>query len=85
MKAITARADEREQMLYVLLGATGMRIGEALGIEIDKHFSDHLSTLLIYLMSPFTSFSSSSYQETPTEVHHPQGEDFPCPRELEFG
>lgn len=47
MKAITARADEREQMLYVLLGATGMRIGEALGIEIDKHFSDHLSTLLI--------------------------------------
>ena len=34
-------------MLYVLLGATGMRIGEALGIEIDKHISDDFSTLLI--------------------------------------
>jgi integrase len=47
MKDITARADEREQMLYVLLGATGMRVGEALGIEIDKHFSDNFSTLHI--------------------------------------
>jgi integrase len=34
-------------MLYVLLGATGMRIGEALGIEIDKHLSEGFSTLLI--------------------------------------
>src|SRR2546430_4566752 len=47
MKAITARSEEREQMLYVLLGATGMRVGEALGIEIDKHLSDSFSTLLI--------------------------------------
>lgn len=47
MKAITARSEERERMLYVLLGAAGMRIGEALGIEIDKHFSDDFSTLLI--------------------------------------
>jgi integrase len=34
-------------MLYVLLGATGMRVGEALGIEIDKHLSDSFSRLLI--------------------------------------
>jgi integrase len=47
MKTITARSEERERMLYVLLGAAGMRIGEALGIEIDKHFSDDFSTLLI--------------------------------------
>ena len=47
MKAITARSEEREQMLYVLLGATGMRVGEALGIEIDKHFSNGFSTLFI--------------------------------------
>lgn len=47
MKAITARSEERERMLYVLLGAARMRIGEALGIEIDKHFSDDFSTLLI--------------------------------------
>jgi integrase len=47
MKAITARSGERERMLYVLLGATGMRVGEALGIEIDKHFSNGFSTLFI--------------------------------------
>ena len=47
MKAITARADEREQALYVLLGASGMRFGEALGIEIDKHLSDDYSTVHI--------------------------------------
>ncbi len=45
MNAITARAEEREQMLYILLGAVGTRFGEALGIEIDKHFSDGFSTL----------------------------------------
>jgi hypothetical protein len=47
MKAITVRSEERARMLYVLLGAAGMRIGEALGIEIDKHFSDDFSTLLV--------------------------------------
>ncbi len=47
MKAIAARSEGRERMLYVLLGATGMRIGEALGIEIDKHISDDFSTLHI--------------------------------------
>jgi integrase len=47
MKAITARSVERERMLYILLGATGIRIGEALGIEIDKHLSDSFSTLNI--------------------------------------
>jgi integrase len=47
MKAITALANEREHMLYILLSATGIRIGEALGLEIDKHFSDGFSTLRI--------------------------------------
>ena len=47
MKAIAGGSKGREQMLYVLLGATGMRIGEALGIEIDKHVSDDFSTLHI--------------------------------------
>jgi Phage integrase family len=47
MKAITALANERDQMLYILLGATGIRIGEALGLEIDKHISDSFSTLRI--------------------------------------
>ena len=37
----------REQMLFVLAGAGGLRIGEALGIEIDKHLSADCSTITI--------------------------------------
>ena len=47
MTAIAAGAKGRERMLFVLLGATGMRIGEALGIGIDKHISDDFSTVQI--------------------------------------
>jgi integrase len=47
MKAIAAGSAGREQMLYVLLGATGLRFGEAFGLEIDKHISDDFSTLHI--------------------------------------
>ncbi len=47
MTAIAGGSKGREQMLYVLLGATGMRIGEALGIEIEKHIADDFSTLQI--------------------------------------
>jgi hypothetical protein len=47
MSAIAAGSKGREQMLYVLLGASGMRFGEALGLEIDKHISEDRSTLLI--------------------------------------
>jgi integrase len=34
-------------MLFVLCGATGMRIGEALGLEIDKHISADFLTISI--------------------------------------
>lgn len=37
----------KEQMLFILAGATGLRIGEALGLEIDKHFSDDFLTITI--------------------------------------
>ena len=47
VKAIVASSQGKERMLYILLGATGLRIGEALGIEIDKHFSDDFATLHI--------------------------------------
>jgi integrase len=47
MTAIAARSKGREQMLYVLLGATGMRFGEALGLEIGKHFSDDCLTVRV--------------------------------------
>jgi integrase len=34
-------------MLFILCGAGGLRIGEALGIEIDKHISSDFSTISI--------------------------------------
>jgi integrase len=38
---------ERERMVFILCGAAGLRIGEALGIEIDKHISPDFLTLCI--------------------------------------
>jgi integrase len=35
------------QIVYVLAAASGMRIGEVLGLEIDKHFADNSSTVLV--------------------------------------
>jgi integrase len=37
----------QQQMLFVLCGATGMRIGEALGVEIDRHISADFLTISI--------------------------------------
>ena len=41
------RAKKYIQMIYVLGASSGMRIGEVLGLEIDKHFSDDFSTVLV--------------------------------------
>ena len=38
----------RERMLFILCGAAGLRIGEALGIEIDKHIASDFSLLKIH-------------------------------------
>jgi hypothetical protein len=37
----------RERMLFILCGAGGLRIGEALGAEIDKHISSDFLTISI--------------------------------------
>jgi integrase len=37
----------RERMFFILCGAGGLRNGEALGLEIDKHISDDFRTLTI--------------------------------------
>jgi len=37
----------KEQMLFILCGAAGFRIGEALGIEIDKHISPDFLTISV--------------------------------------
>jgi integrase len=34
-------------MVFILVGATGLRIGEALGLEIDKHISSDFRTISI--------------------------------------
>ena len=38
--AIVEKAAGRYRVLYALCAASGMRIGEALGLEIDKHILD---------------------------------------------
>jgi integrase len=35
------------QMVYILAASLGMRIGEVLALEIDKHFADDFSTVLV--------------------------------------
>jgi integrase len=45
---IAANSEGRERMLFVLLGTTGMRIGEALGLEINQYILTDLDTLLIF-------------------------------------
>ena len=44
---IAAVKKTRERMLFILLAASGLRIGEALGLEIDKHLTDDCTTILI--------------------------------------
>ena len=38
---------ERERMIFVLCGAGGFRVGEALGIEIDKHISPDFLAIFV--------------------------------------
>jgi integrase len=47
MSGLAAWKYERERMLFILCGATGLRVGEALGIEIDKHISSDFLTICI--------------------------------------
>jgi integrase len=44
---ILASSKGHKQMFCALLGGTGLRAGEAIGLEVDKHISDDFSTLYI--------------------------------------
>jgi len=44
---IVAATKPKNQMLYVLCASTGLRIGEALGINIGKHISPDCSTIVV--------------------------------------
>lgn len=47
MTGLANRKYERERMVFILCGAAGLRIGEALGLEIDKHISPDYLTISI--------------------------------------
>ena len=47
MTGLAAWKKKRERMLFILCGAAGLRIGEALGLEIDKHISEDSLTLFV--------------------------------------
>jgi exodeoxyribonuclease-3 len=45
MSGLAKWRSPKERMLFILCGAAGFRIGEALGIEIDKHISSDFRTI----------------------------------------
>ena len=47
MTGLASWRKKRERMVFILCGAGGLRIGEALGIEIDKHISHDFLTISI--------------------------------------
>jgi integrase len=47
MAGLAAWNSKRERMLFILCAAAGLRICEALGLEIDKHMSEDRLTLFI--------------------------------------
>jgi integrase len=47
MSGLATWKKPRERMVFILCGATGLRIGEALGLEIDKHISSDFMTISI--------------------------------------
>jgi integrase len=47
IESIVAAAKERYRVLYCLLAGSGMRIAEALGLEIGKHFSGDCSIVYV--------------------------------------
>ena len=47
MSGLATWKKERERMVFILCGAAGLRIGEALGLEIDKHISPDFLTISI--------------------------------------
>ncbi len=47
MSGLAGWKHKRERMTFILCGSAGLRIGEALGLEIDKHIASDFLTLTI--------------------------------------
>jgi integrase len=61
--AVVGRATGQYQILFALLAGTGMRIGEALGLEVGKHISKDCST--IYVEQQVWDHAVEPYTKTP--------------------
>lgn len=66
MTAIVAGSKGRERVLYILLAATAIRFGEALGLQIEKHISDGFSTL--YVRQKVRNGRGQPYLKTENEI-----------------
>lgn len=72
---------KRERMLFILCGAGGMRIGEVLGVEIDKHLSPHFMTIsLTQKVRHCKVEDRSENREFPSEGRSPSGDSLPFGR-----
>ncbi len=47
MTGLASWKKKRERMIFILCGSAGLRIGEAIGIEIDKHISAEFLTIYV--------------------------------------
>lgn len=47
MTGLSQWKKQKERMIFILCGAGGFRVGEALGIEIDKHISPDFLTISV--------------------------------------
>jgi len=47
MSRLAAWKHKRERLVFILCGASGARIGNCLGLEIDKHISPDFRTIAL--------------------------------------
>jgi integrase len=64
IESILAAAKERYRVLYCLLAGSGMRIAEALGLEIGKHFSADCSIVYVRQQRGKKGHKIESYPKT---------------------
>jgi integrase len=70
---IVAKAEGKYRVLFALLAGTGMRAGEALGLEIGKHISEDCSVISVKQSLWHTQIQSPKTQSAIREIDlHPE-------------